>query len=69
MSYYSRYTHTPIPLEVIVHQRDRPSVPFGFKPETGLPCTPLPERRVRDAATVAEMCELRKGVFDAPYRD
>jgi hypothetical protein len=53
VSFGNRYPATPIPAKVIVHERQKPSVPFGFRQGSGVEWQPAePERRVRDEATV-----------------
>jgi len=47
------HAHIPTPDDAIVHERSKPTVPFGFRKGSGVNWSPAgPERRVRDEATV-----------------
>lgn len=63
MSYYYPWRIIPKPDTAVVHERTKPTVPFGFQPGSGIDWQPAgPERRVRDEATV----EWAKGMRDRP---
>jgi len=56
-----RFSGTPIPDKVIVHERQSPSGAFGFRQGSGVEWQPAePERRVRDEATVEWMQRIRE---------
>lgn len=47
------HAHIPTPDEVIVHERKKPTVLFGFRKGSGVNWKPAgSQRRVRDEATV-----------------
>jgi hypothetical protein len=53
--------HDPIPCEVIVHERVKPVVPFGFGRGSGVKWEPSgPERHIRDKATVEWARRMRE---------
>lgn len=52
--------HFPLPGEVIVHERSRPTLPFGFRQGSGIKWTPGPPRRTRDEATVTWAKRMRE---------
>jgi len=55
------HAHIPTPEELVVHERSKPTVPFGFRKGSGVNWIPTgSKRRVRDEATVEWAKRIRE---------
>lgn len=61
VSMYEPFRVIPKPGEAIVHERKKPSVPFGFRKGSSVDWEPAgPERRTRDEETVEWARRMRQ---------